>query len=145
MKEYIKSHESYSASGDDFKGDGGDYIVEAENRNLKSHLPPGIPSLKNWIISSRCDKYLKNNRCAVFSRAGIPDPGLEKPSLQSVEMEVQMFRKVIRSSGMLSDPLTEKPLVSITGEPLYPDLVNLDIQHWKTMGAIYSPADFKAV
>ena len=59
VKDYIKRNESFSVSGDSCKGEGGDYITDSENRNLKSHLPPGVPTVENWTLFSRCDKILK--------------------------------------------------------------------------------------
>ena len=46
IKTFISRNESYSRSGDPSKGEGGDYVTENENRHLKSHLSPGLPSLK---------------------------------------------------------------------------------------------------
>jgi hypothetical protein len=37
---YIEKNESYSVSGDFTRGEGGDYIMEHNNRVLKEHLPP---------------------------------------------------------------------------------------------------------
>ena len=48
IKTFISRNESYSRSGDPSKGEGGDYVTKNDNRYLKSHLSPGVPSLKNW-------------------------------------------------------------------------------------------------
>lgn len=42
---YIEKNESYSVSGYCTPGEGGDYIMEHNNRVLKEHLPPGVPSI----------------------------------------------------------------------------------------------------
>ena len=44
------------------KGEGGDYVTENENRHLKSHLSPGLPSLKNWQEAARNHNILTKNR-----------------------------------------------------------------------------------
>lgn len=107
---YIRDKESFSRSGDESRGEGGDYITENENRILKKNLPPGVPTLQSY---------------KVFSRIGIEDPSDQKSSIFNHEMEVQMVRREIRVSGMLSNPLEEKPLTSIEGNILHPDLVNI--------------------
>ena len=58
----ISRNESYSRSGDPSKGEGGDYVTENENRHLKSHLSPGLPSLKNWQEAARNHNILTKNR-----------------------------------------------------------------------------------
>ena len=40
-------------SGDHSKGEVADHVTESENRHLKSHLSPGVPSLKNWQEAAR--------------------------------------------------------------------------------------------
>jgi hypothetical protein len=47
IKEFIENNEAYSRSGKQHVAEGGNYITENENRALKSHLPPGVPTLKN--------------------------------------------------------------------------------------------------
>ncbi|KAK3098397.1 hypothetical protein FSP39_019148 [Pinctada imbricata] len=46
---FIKQFESYSVSGHPSKGEGGDFILEAWNRKIKRMLPPGLPSVNDWI------------------------------------------------------------------------------------------------
>ena len=45
VADYISRNESSSRSGDTLRGEGGDYVTENEHRHLKSHLPPGVPTL----------------------------------------------------------------------------------------------------
>lgn len=44
IKDYISQNETFSRSGDSYRGEGGDYITETENKHLKSNLPPGVPT-----------------------------------------------------------------------------------------------------
>ena len=57
--ENMTINESYSLSGDETKGEDGDYIMEHFNRVLKQHSSPGVPTLSDWRTSSRCDEPLK--------------------------------------------------------------------------------------
>ena len=52
-KIYIEANESFSRTGDPCKGEGGDYITEAENRHHKSKLPSGVPTLWHWVAAAR--------------------------------------------------------------------------------------------
>lgn len=125
LKEYICRNESFSATGDSTKGEGGDYLTEGENRGLKSHLPPGKPTLELWQQSSRCHSKLQVIRQNVFCNAHIQDPGTEGTSNFNFDLEVQMYRAKIRQSGILLKPTQKKGLQSIEKKALHPKLINL--------------------
>ena len=36
---------SFLRSGNTYRGEGGDYITETDNKHIKGHLRPGIPSI----------------------------------------------------------------------------------------------------
>ena len=63
---FINQKESFSRSGDPCRGEGGDYITETENKHLKLHLSPGIPTVNIWIKASRNNVILTKNRDAVL-------------------------------------------------------------------------------
>lgn len=50
---FLKKHESYSVSGNDCKGEGGDFVLESFNRNVKRLLPSGLPNEQGWIRACR--------------------------------------------------------------------------------------------
>ena len=124
VKKYIEDNESFSRSGDPNRGEGGDYITENENRHLKSHLSPGVPTLKQWVIAARNHEMLTENRKLLFDRIGMKDPGAEESSIFIFEEEILSLRVLVRKSGLLSDPYEEKPLRSLEGKELHPDLVD---------------------
>ncbi|XP_038068103.1 uncharacterized protein LOC119737671 [Patiria miniata] len=125
IKKYIEENEAFSRSGNNLRGEGGDYVTENENRSLKSILPPGVPTVERWQMASRCSANLQKNRKAVFQRAGFQDPGEQRGSVFNRELEVQAIRKEIRLSGMLKNPYEEIPLKSIEGKLLHQDFVNV--------------------
>ena len=45
-------NESFSRSGDTYRGEEGDYIIETENKHIKGHLNPGVPYIAHWIKAS---------------------------------------------------------------------------------------------
>ena len=55
VKQWWNINESFSVSGVDTKGEGGDFILEARNRETKQWMPAGIPDEKRW---KRCIRNL---------------------------------------------------------------------------------------
>lgn len=45
---FIERHESYSLSGNESKGEGGDFVLEAKNRETKRLVPSGVPTNQIW-------------------------------------------------------------------------------------------------
>ena len=133
VADYISRNESFCRSGDTLRGEGGDYLAENENRHLKSHLPPGVPTLQCWNISRRNHQKLVKNCEEVFKKAGVTDPATESSSIINFENEVTMLRIAIRKSGILSRPYEEFPLRSLEGKLLHPKgnlLHPNDINNW---------------
>ena len=52
----MKHNESFECYGDHFRGEGGDYVTETENKHVKSHLSPGVPTLNSWVVASKNHK-----------------------------------------------------------------------------------------
>ena len=46
--DFIANHESYSISGNNSKGEGGDFVLENLNRKAKSFMLPGLTSEEKW-------------------------------------------------------------------------------------------------
>ena len=124
VRNFINQNESFSRLADPCRAESGDYITEAENKHLKSHLSPGIPTVNSWIKASRNHAILTKNPDVVFTKATLKDLGSSKSSIFKFEEEVQMLRNVIRDSGILLNPLEEFPLKSLSGKLLHPTLVN---------------------
>ena len=127
IKDYMERNEAFSKSGDTTRGQGGDYVTEEENRDLKTCLPPGMPTLQSWQWASRCQSFLKQNRMNVLGRAGVTDAKHQSQApIFNFEEEVQNIRADIRQSSMLK-PLEQKPLTSLDGVQLHPELVNMHL------------------
>ena len=124
IKEYIERNESFSRSGDETRGEGGDYITENENKHLKSHLPPGVPTLQSWRQAARNHQVLTDNRANVYERLRSTDPTLTQSSVFKFEEEVRMLRCMIRKSNWLQYPYERVPLQSLDGKPLHMNLVD---------------------
>ena len=124
VQEYIMKNESFSRSGDTYRGEGGDYITETENKHIKGHLSPGVPSIAHWIKASRNHEMLQRNRGSVFEKSSLKDPNLQESSIFRFDHEVQMLRCIIRDSGILAKPYDEIPLMALDRTYLHHDLVN---------------------
>lgn len=51
--EFVAHYESYSVSGNESKGEGGDFVLENLNRTSKIFMPPGLASEERWKIIYR--------------------------------------------------------------------------------------------
>ena len=122
--DFITGNKSFSRSGDEYRGEGGDYRTENENKHIKCHLGPGIPTLQHWIRASWNHEKLQANHTAVFERGGLKDPGLQSSSIFKFDIEVQMLRAIICDSSILHYSYSQLPLKAIDGTPLHHDLVN---------------------
>ena len=105
--------------------EGGDYVTENENRHLKSHLSPGVPSLKNWQEAARNLDILTKNREMLFKRFSITYPSSEDSSVFHFDNEILIVRSLIRQSTLLSSPRLEADIMVLDGTILHTDLVNL--------------------
>jgi len=53
LHSFFTNNESFSISGYNFKGEGGDFVLESKNRKFKQWMPPGLPDEKRWLRSVR--------------------------------------------------------------------------------------------
>lgn len=62
LRKFLEDNESYSVSGNESKGEGGDFVLEAKNRRTKMWIPSGVPDNNKWLNVCRCiDKLEKVN------------------------------------------------------------------------------------
>lgn len=63
---FIEDNESYSVSGNESKGEGGDFILENYNRKTKLLIPAGLPDNNKWLQVcrnvDRLDKVIKREQ-----------------------------------------------------------------------------------
>ena len=53
IQNYISENESFSVSGHNSKGEGGDFVLENKNKSMKSMIPSGVPSEDVWLSACR--------------------------------------------------------------------------------------------
>lgn len=123
VNDYLEATESYTISGDHTKGEGGDYITENQNKILKKHLPPGVPTLNSWQTASRCDENLRKIRESLFHRLDMKDPGNEDTVTLCHDYEIQMLRREIRSSKLFENVYEEGCLKALNGSQIHENLL----------------------
>ena len=117
IRSYVKSHESFSPSGLQNRGQGGDFVQEESNRLIKSFLPLGIPSQEIWTRVCRkaeALKELKTSACEV---------GNVNLKYKRYLNEETMMRRELRSTNLLS--VSKSDLKSVDGIALGYDSTNL--------------------
>lgn len=99
---YMNSTESFSVSGENNRGQGGDFIHEEMNREIKSFLPPsGIPSEETWFNVIRKAEILKKMKNKLLTNSGIHFSS-EKRSKQH-QHEITMVRRLFRNANYFTD------------------------------------------
>ena len=57
LEDFLNKCLSFTSSGNNSKGEGGDFILESINKKIKRWLPPGIPTHQHWLqICRNLDK-----------------------------------------------------------------------------------------
>ena len=137
----------FSVSGDNCRGEGGNYITEIKNKHLKNNLSPGVSTLKNWVEVAQNHEVLKKNfgEKNLFGRLNVNDPDKEESSIFKSEDEIMMLHPTIWKSGILLNPCSETILKEIDGCQLHSGLVNFyitakeDFQSYIKIGADQKP------
>ena len=78
VQEYIMENETFSRSGNTYCNEGGDFTTATENKHIKGHLDPGVPSIVHWVKASRNHEMLQRNSHSVFKKLNLKDPNLQK-------------------------------------------------------------------
>ena len=69
LVDFTHDHETFTVTGVNTKGEGGDFILEAKNRKIKRMMPPGLPTKTKWkeVISNAdsLDRVIKNLSLAI--------------------------------------------------------------------------------
>ena len=71
VKEFASQNETFSSSGDHFKGEGGDYVNKTRNKHLNSNLPQ---IFKIWQMAGWNHRIFNPNHLSANSRKGKKGP-----------------------------------------------------------------------
>ena len=117
IRSYVESHENFSPSGLQNRGQGGNFVQEESNRLIKSFLAPGIPSQEIWTRVCRKAETLKELKTSVC------EVGNVNLKYKRHLNEETMIRRELRSTNLLS--VSKSDLKSVDGITLDYDLTNL--------------------
>ena len=126
VKDFFMKHSTLSKSGHPSKGQGYDFILEEENKLVKSWLKKGVPTEKVWLSTCRNHQSLKNIKNTVMNFAGlVPEDitfnhGNEKEL--KIDDAIYEWRLLIRQTKYLSDEKHGPVLTSISAVVLDQEL-----------------------
>ena len=123
LKDYFKQHCSLSKSGHQSKGQGYDFILEEENKNVKGWLKRGVPTDVTWLATCRNHQALKTVKETVLSLSGYGSSETVDRTLK-LEDAVDEWRIHLRQQGYLKDDKHGPILTSLSGEVLHQNLTN---------------------
>ncbi|KAF0300965.1 Nuclear pore complex protein Nup98-Nup96 [Amphibalanus amphitrite] len=127
IQQYLRATTSFTVTGDETRGEGGDFILEAKNRETKAWIPPGLPSIDQWRHASRCSERLKGVREAVLSRSGVLQTEFSDTNIP-IQDSVDLVRADLRRRKYLDQPYhPAEYLTGVGGEYLHPDFANFDV------------------
>ena len=119
LQNYLIARESFSVSGKENAGQGGDFLHEELNKRIKSLLPPIMPTEDVWRKICRNLEDLEELRDSIVT---IPETHKKIPNLAN---EVTMLRREIRKNLFTNDLTESRPLISLSDTTLDQELVNI--------------------
>ena len=124
VRELVDKAASINLSGKLFTAEGADFRLEEINKKIQGWLP-NIPSAQDWKHACCNFDPLTVLRNDVWNDIGIKDPKLrESNNTQEITDEVNAFRTRLRSQNYLTQPMSERAHISLSGEVLDADLKN---------------------
>ena len=113
LRNYINANESFSVSGKDNAGQGGDFVHEELDKRIKSLLPPIMPTNDIWTRVCRKLTDLEEIRDNAINIV------TTKKRYENFSNEVTMLRQEIRSNfSFVNNPYTYSNVKSIEGYDL---------------------------
>ncbi|CAG2233782.1 unnamed protein product [Mytilus edulis] len=117
---FIEDNESYSVSGNESKGEGGDFILENYNRKTKRLIPAGLPDNNKWLQVCRNVDRLDKVYCSLSTLLGLSSVDEDYMYAYDIGKEISNFRTIIQNLKFLE----QKTLKSISGKDLDKDFIN---------------------
>lgn len=122
FKQFFDSQCSLSKSGHPSKGQGFDFVLEEENKNVKAWLKRGVPTDKVWLTSCRNHQSLKDMRGKVLKLSGHSVEVSEKEI--NLDEAVVQWRLRLRQTQYINGHKHGSVLTSISADVLDQGLSN---------------------
>ncbi|XP_061167626.1 uncharacterized protein LOC133176524 [Saccostrea echinata] len=123
MKQFFEQFCSLSKSGNKSKGQGLDFLLEEENKNVKGWLKRGVPSDESWLATCRNHQSLKSLKKNVLAQAGVESLECNDRELK-IESAIKEWRCHLRESKYIESDCHGPVLTSLSGHVLCQELVN---------------------
>ncbi|XP_076087738.1 uncharacterized protein LOC143058159 [Mytilus galloprovincialis] len=121
---FIEKNESYSVSGNESKGEGGDFVLENFNRKTKMWVPAGLPDKPKWLQVCRNIDILEKVHDHLHSIFNTKQADDEYEFSYDISKEIFDFRCIVRQSKYLAKPFQVEEHKTLSGKTLDYDLVN---------------------
>ena len=117
LSSFVQSHCSVSKSGHLSRGQGFDFILEEENKTVKTWLKRGVPTDRTWFTTCRNHQSLKEMRRFVLQQCG--QSNLETADRDfKLEDAINEWRLHLRQTEYLKFEKHDSVLTSISGDVL---------------------------
>ncbi len=119
VDDFIRRHESLSKSGQPSSGQGYDFVLEEENKNVKAWIRHGVPNEETWLSVIRNAKTLADIRSNLLSSLELQ----ANTTCKAIDLDdaIAEWRATIRGVEYLTK--LDVGHTSIDGEMLDPELV----------------------
>lgn len=123
LQQFMNTFCSISKSGHPSKGQGLDFLLEEENKNVKCWLKRGVPSDQCWLATCRNHQSFKSVKKKVLNLAGIGTTEIVERELH-LEDAIKAWRVHLRKLNYLSESNHGPVLTSIDGQILNQGLID---------------------
>ena len=122
LRNFFEKFCSLSKSGNKSKGQGLDFLLEEENKNVKGWLKRGIPSDESWLTTCRNHQSLKKVKKDVLALAGV-DTGESTERELKLDEAIKEWRRHLRKTKYIDSNCHGPVLTSLTGQVLCQELI----------------------
>ena len=133
LKEYMYTFCSIFKSGHVSKGQGIDFLLEEENKNVKVWLKRGVPTDQCWLSTCRNHQSLKTVKKNILNLAGVRMSDSGDRELQQ-EGAIKAWRHHLRKQKYISANNHGPVLTSFDGQIFNKDLLNFTFESNRKRG-----------
>ena len=122
--DFLSQFESISKTGEASKGQGYDFILEEDNKEVKKWIKRGVASDKAWLVVCRNKDKLQKLRSQLFDELSLSDQDSSQRNI-NLSPSIADWRLCLRQSNYLTDD--SELLSSLEGGPLDYGLKNFTL------------------
>lgn len=127
LENFLNSNCSVSKSGHESKGQGYDFLLEEENKTVKSWLKRGVPTEKLWLTVCRNHQVLKKIRKKVLDLTGCATSEVYDRGLK-LDKAIDEWRLQLRQTKYMDGEKHGQVLTAITTDVLDQGLLHFSME-----------------